>query len=71
MDNPQLETRPVAWSGNKPTKYQSIITFNFPANGRNIRLLGDPKPSEQEAEQSLREEVTLWGIAIRHFKEIL
>ena len=62
-------TKAVAWSNDKPTKYQSFL--DYPSKIRTIRLLGDPAPTKERAIANLIKEVNLWKGAIDAFQELI
>lgn len=57
-------TNEVAWSDGKPTKYQSVAAYHTDS-GRTMRILGDPMPDPDKAEDSLCEELELWHDAVQ------
>lgn len=65
----QLETRPVAWAGNSPTKYQSSLSYQV-TEKRTIRILGDPMSTEEKAIEALCKELVLWEQAMAAFKNV-
>lgn len=64
-----LVTRPVAWCSETPTKYQSFLEFRADEK-RTIRICGDPKPTEEDALESLTSERLLWEEAIYAFRNV-
>ena len=62
-------TKAVAWSNDKPTKYQSFL--DYPSEIRTVRLLGDPAPSKEKAIANLVKEVNLWKEAIDAFQKLI
>ena len=49
---PKFEVKPVAWAGEVVTKYQAFVTVTRP-NGEKKIMTGDPKCTEDAAQESL------------------
>lgn len=65
-----LSTKEVAWSGDKPTKYQAQLEYVI-SEDRTIRLLSSPKATMEAAMDDLCEEVMNWEEAMSAFKEAI
>lgn len=65
-----LITKPVAWSGDAPTKYQSMLEY-YVNEKRAIRILGDPKATKDAALDDLSKEFLLWEEAMLAFKNVV
>lgn len=65
-----LITKPVAWTGDKPTKYQSFLEYPL-TEERAIRVFSIPKPTEKEAYEDLRCELQQWEFAIKAFRNLI
>jgi len=61
------KVEPVAWNGDKVTKYQASLGISI-SNTRNIRISGDPKSTKESALDDLKAEVEIWDYAIKSFK---
>lgn len=62
MSKVTFEIKPVAWSGKTELKYQAFAVCG------DRRIFGDPKPTRESAEKSLREEVSKWHEAVSEIK---
>lgn len=60
--------KPVAWAGEKVLKYQGFLEYPGPGN-RTIRLVGEPRSTEQAAACSVYNELCVWEQAIGAFKD--
>lgn len=65
-----LITKEVAWSGDMPTMYQSMMEYQA-TEERVIRLVGDPKPTMVDAMDELCKEFMLWQEAMNAFSEAI
>lgn len=68
MRKSTIETRPVAWANDVITKYQSSVSCPV-GDDRTLRILGDPKPTEEAAMSSLMSEFATWKVAIVSMNE--
>jgi hypothetical protein len=65
-----LETKAVAWNGDIPLKYQSVLEYQV-SSKRAIRLVGDPASTKGAAMDNLYNELTLWKDALAKFDKVL
>lgn len=59
-----IETKPVSWAGQSVLKYQSFASLEVTSK-RTISICGDPKSTEEQAKNSLREELNLFEELVR------
>ena len=65
-----IETNTVAWSGDIPLKYQSILKYPV-SDERTIKIVGDPSASKNGAMDNLYTELALWQDALAAFDKVL
>lgn len=64
-----LTIKPVAWSGEKPTKYQAYTEYPV-SDKRVLRVLSSPKSTEEDAVRDLYHETKLWTDALKAFNKL-
>ncbi len=55
---PEVEIKPVAWSGGTVLKYQGFVTITRP-DGKEKVITGEPTSSVETAKESLKDEIML------------
>lgn len=58
IEKATIEVREVAWSNGEVMKYQAFGRYGGKC------VIGDPMPTEEEAFQSLGDEIALWSASV-------
>lgn len=70
MERAKLTAKEVAWHDNKPLMYQYSLEVKINED-RSIRIIGNPRPTQELAREALEDEYDSWTLAMQAFKRRL